>query len=105
MSMVYSHLNRQGKRTIRSLVLGCLKRYPVPMTAWQIGRIIQRNPASTSSQLCHMNKDGEIMAFLGKRKEILYAPKDLNAGVQCVYSFYRNHTTMYKAGMKDRITT
>lgn len=72
-------------RTINSLVLQAFKRYPVPMTAWQVGRVIMRNPASVSSELVTMRRRKQVLAFLGRRKQILYAPMTLNAGVWAVY--------------------
>jgi len=84
-------LPKGNTRTIESLVRSCMKRYPVPLTAWAIGNIIHRNPASVSSKLSKMRKKGQVVAFLGKRQEILYASWDLNPAVQCWLSF--NGTT------------
>lgn len=93
-----SKLNNKGLRTNHSLILSCLKRYPVPMTAWQIGRIIRRNPASVSSELVRMRRKREVLCFLGKNTygscvkrgltagQILYAPLNLNSLVQTTYS-------------------
>lgn len=63
-------------RTNRSLILQCLRRYPVPQTAWQIGNVIKRNPASVSSELCHMRRAGLVIAFETPRDQIVYAPLD-----------------------------
>ena len=89
-------------RTIESLVRQCFNRYPVPMTAWQIGRVIQRNPASVSSRLHRMYQKKRVIAFLGKRLQILYAPLTLDAGVQAVYSYTRD-TTQYSTDEFRRI--
>jgi hypothetical protein len=81
-------------RTIESLIRQCFNRYPVPMTAWQIGRIIRRNPASVSSRLHRMYQAKRVIAFLGDRLQILYAPLTLNTFVQACYSF-TGDTTPY----------
>lgn len=42
---------KNKERTINSLAYALLNRYPLPLTAWQIGKAIKRNPASVSSAL------------------------------------------------------
>lgn len=77
------------------------------MTAWQVGRIIGRNPASVSSRLHRMCVAKTIRAFLGKRRQILYAPLTLNAGVQAAYSFSSDTTpysiAVYAASLQEEV--
>ena len=80
-----------------------MRRYPVPMTAWQIGRIVGRNPASVSSELCKLARAGSVLAFIGHRREILYGPIDLPAAVQGHYGWH-NEVRPYRAGDMSHYT-
>lgn len=83
------------KRTIRSKIKSCFKTYPVPMTAWQVGKIIGRNPASVSSRLCRMRKTKEVICFMDKKKRLLYMLPNLNPIVLNCYSGLPNCDLYY----------
>lgn len=82
-------------RTIRSLALQCIKRYPVPMTAWQIAKLIGKKGGSVSSELVHMRREDLVLCFESKDHRILYAPNGLNAGVRAVYEKNGDHLARY----------
>lgn len=93
-------------RTIQSLALQCIKRYPVPMTAWQIGKLINRNPASTSSRLNRMYNKGLIFKFSSKDNRVLYLTTNIiHTGIKfdqvvAAYS-YTNNCDSYNVQKKN----